>query len=150
MEGGEQLPAMGCWYQRPRVGSAGVAEELGPSEFDLLQRGACVSGRCGLFACLLGLGDGGVVYLDRCGGDGVDLPHRGAGEGVGHHIVHSTDVSDVAGELGQVAEVSALPGRPRLHCLGQGVGQRLVVGVEGEWPPFQHEPEVPDSQYAGE
>jgi len=30
------------------------------------------------------------------------------------------------------------------------VGQRLVVGVEGEWSTLQHEPEVPDPQHAGQ
>ena len=36
VKGGEQLSAVGCQYQWPGVGSAGVAEELGPSELNLL------------------------------------------------------------------------------------------------------------------
>ena len=69
------------------------------------------------------------MCLHRGGGDGVYLPCWRAGEGVCYHIVHAADVPDVAGELCQVAEVPALPGRPWLHYLGKGVeGERYFWG----------------------
>jgi len=63
-----------CRYQGPGVWSAGVAKELGPSELDLLEGHACDAGGCSLWARTLGLSDGFIVHLHRCGGDGVDLP----------------------------------------------------------------------------
>jgi hypothetical protein len=150
VKGGEQLLAVGCRYQGPGVWSAGVAEELVPSELDLLEGHARDAGGHCLWARALGLGDGFVVDLHWCGGDGVDLPRWRAREGVGHDVVHSADVPDVAGEFCQVAEVSALPGCPWLHRIGKGVGQRLVVGVQGELPALQHESEVPDPQHPGQ
>ena len=77
VEGGEKLSAVGHRYQWPRVRSTGVAEEVGPSQLDLLEGGARYPGRRGLWASSLGLGNGGVVYLHRCGGDSVDLGRRG-------------------------------------------------------------------------
>jgi len=57
----------------------------------------------------------------------------------------SSHLLDPLGDVAlHVAEVSALLGCPWLQRLGQGVGQRLVVGVEGERPALQHEPEVQD------
>ena len=49
---------------------------------------------------------------------------------------------DITCEFGHVAEVVALARRPSFCRLGEGKGERLVVHVEGELPPLQHEAEV--------
>ena len=143
VEGGEHFSAVGSRYEWPGVGSACVAEEVGPPKLDQLEGGAYSAGCCGVRVHSLGYGDGCVINLHGSGGDNVDLPCQRVGECVRHRVVHAADVPDVA-------EMSALPGCPGLHRLGKGVGQRLVVGVEGELPALQHEPKVPDPQHAGQ
>ncbi len=69
---------------------------------------------------------------------------------VGHHVVLPRDVPDVPCEFRHVAEVAALTGGPRLRRLGEGERERLVVRVQREPPPLQHEAEVPDALYAGQ
>ncbi len=137
-------------YLWPWLGTTGIAEQLHVGKLDLLQGvgGPCCRG--GIWAGLLRIGDGLVVDLYWRGGDGVDLLGQGSGEGVGHHVIHPADVQDVTGELGHLAEVPALSGGPGLHRLGQDMCEGLVVHVEGEFPPLQHEPEVPYAQHAGQ
>jgi len=67
-----------------------------------------------------------------------------AGQGVRHHIVHAGNMPDVAGELCHIAQMPALPDCPQLPCLGQGVFERLLVGIQCELPPLKYEVEVAD------
>ena len=47
----------------------------------------------------------------------------------GHNVLLPWDVPNVTGELCDVAEVSAMPGCPRLRHLGQGKVQGVVVCI---------------------
>jgi len=71
-------------------------------------------------------------------------------QGVCYHIVLPGDVTDITCEFGHVTEVATLAGLPRLCRLGEGEGERLVVCVEDETSPLQHEAEVVDPQHAGQ
>ena len=60
----------------------------------------------------------------------------GAGQGVGDHVLEFSHVSDVAGELGDVAKVAALVGGLRLGRLGEGKREQLVIQVQCDPPAF--------------
>jgi len=104
------------------------------------------------WAVSLGLGDGDIVqHLGHgCYGSNCLRCLQRALEGVRHQVVLFGNVPEIPCELGHITEVATLECCPRLHRLGEGKGERLVVRVEGETAPLQHETEVADSQYAGQ
>ncbi len=57
---------------------------------------------------------------------------------------------DIACELGDVCQLAALLGGPRLSRPADGGGERLVVHVQREPPTLQHKPEMADGLEAGQ
>ena len=74
----------------------------------------------------------------------------GPGEGVGHHVVHTRDVDDVAGVLSNVAKLSLLPRCPGIREAAQGEGEWAVVRPELERAALNLKPEVPDGAEGGQ
>jgi hypothetical protein len=70
-------------------GGTGVAEELYLPQLNLLQSGGVAAGFGGVWAGMLGLGDGCIVDLDWACGNSIDIPWWLAGEGVCHCIALS-------------------------------------------------------------
>ncbi len=111
VEGGEHLVAVGHRYERPGVGSAGVADQLHISKLHMLQ-GSCVAAGCGdvcVWAGPLGLNDGGIVHLGWAGCNGIDLPWWQSGEGVCHNVVHTANVPDVPDVYSAWVSMAQLP-----------------------------------------
>ncbi|MFO0000361.1 MAG: hypothetical protein ACK559_04470, partial [bacterium] len=71
---------------------------------------------------------------NAAGGGAVGRP----GQHVGHYVVCARYVLDIAGELGDVRQLAALLGGPRLGRPANGGGERLVVRVQREPPTLQH------------
>jgi hypothetical protein len=59
-------------------------------------------------------------------------------------------VPDISRKLSDVREMSLLAGGPRLRLFVQSKGQRFVIRIHSEPPPFQHVAEVPDPAVDGE
>ncbi len=57
---------------------------------------------------------------------------------------------DIAGELGDVCQLAALLGGPRVRRPADGGGERFVVRVQREPPTLQHESEMGDGLEAGQ
>ena len=72
------------------------------------------------------------------------------GKGVGHHVVHTRDVQDVAGVLGNVDELPLLTWCPRIREAAQSKGEGTVVRPELERAALHPEPEVPDGTEGGQ
>ena len=151
MKGIKHLAAVAQQYHWLRVAALGIAQHANSAEGDVLKGEVVVPGCLDGWAVVLGLGDGGVVQRLPGGRHGSNRCFclLRARQGVCHHVVLTGNVPDVTCEFGHLAEVAALARRPRLRHLGEGVGEWLVVRVEREPPPFQHEAEVADPLHAG-
>ena len=74
----------------------------------------------------------------------------GPGEGVGHHVVHTREVDDVAGVLSYVAELSLLAWCPGVGEAAQSEGEGPVVRPQLKGAAFYLESEMPDSAEGGQ
>ena len=72
------------------------------------------------------------------------------GEVVGHHVVQTRDVQDVAGVLGDVAELPLLTWCPGIREVSQSKGDETVVRSELERAALHLKPEVPDGTEGGQ
>jgi hypothetical protein len=82
------------------------------------------------------------------GGDSEPLPAVAPPGGL--DVVCARYVLDIARELGDVRQLAALLGGPRLGRPANGGGERFVVRVQREPPTLQHEPEMADCLETGQ
>ncbi len=72
------------------------------------------------------------------------------GQRVRHYVVCARYVLDIARELGDVRQLAALLGGPRLGRPANGGGERFVVRVQRETPALQHKPKMADCLETGQ
>jgi hypothetical protein len=75
----------------------------------------------------------GVGTTIQSGGVG-----RSPGQSVSHHVVHTRHVANTRCKFRHVGQLPALHRHPAISHLAQGIGKRLMVCIDGEWPALHH------------